>query len=306
LDGEASHSQRGGIAKEKKMKLLSIVLIIIVLATGGTVISCSCGGGGSPSGVVKVYYTAANAGDIDEAMEYVDIGSILAPGEMDLRGLDGGIEKIEIVDEQRGKEFGVEMASVTVKVYYTPKGSQEHFGRRGDVYNVFLEKHDSGWKIEYINRTRPITESVDEDTSLTMDIDNQDSSSNQEQEYEGKIYTTSNYPKNPKTPGEVFAVAIFLLQDCYLQRDCRCAELASLFDNSASAKMEEECLEYFEESDGIPDDQIVEKVIIEKVEIEGAKAMVTVSIVQGGVYTGPEEIKLIKEDGLWKILYQQD
>lgn len=281
------------------MKFLSILLIIVILATSGIVISCSCGGSGSPTGVVKAYYTAANVGDVDKAMEYVDIGSILAPGEMEVGGVDGDIEKIEIVDEQRGKEFGVEMASVTVKVYYTPKGSQEHFGRVGDVYSIGLEKHDSGWKIEFINRTRPITGSVDEDTSMTMDIDNQDSSSSQEQEHEGEVYTVLNYPKNPKTPGEVFAAFIFLMQSS------KCAELARLMENSARAKMEEECLEYFEESDGIPDDQIVERVIIEEVEIEGAKAIVTAYIVQAGIYKGPEKIGLIKEDELWKIPYEQ-
>jgi len=139
-----------------------------------------------------------------------------------------------------------------------------------------------------------------------VDIDNQDSSPDQEQEYEGEVYTASNYPKNPKTPGEVVAAMMFLYQDCFLQEDCRCAELASLVDSSASTKMEEDCLEYFEEDVSIPDDQIIEKVIIEKVEIEGDTAIVTGSLIQGGVHTGPEEIKLIKEDGLWKILYQQD
>jgi hypothetical protein len=279
------------------MKLLSIILTIVILATSSIVISCSCGGGGSPSDVVKEYYKAANAGDIDKAMEYVNIGNVLAPGEMALSGLDGGIEKIEIVEEDREKVFGSEMASVTVKIYYTPKGSQGHFGRRGDVYNVTLEKHDSGWKIEFINRTRPITGSVDEDTSVTMDIDNQDSSSSQDHEEE--VYTILNYPKNPKTPGEVVAAALFI-SDAVLGGTVSWDKYLELFPKSAREEFEKEIRDLSD----LPEPYGWIEVRILKVEVsdDGTRATVTFSAKRNkGEGLSNEEAHCIKENGAWKL-----
>jgi len=211
------------------MKILNIVLVMLLIATSVTAISCSCSGGSSPSAVVKEYYTAINSGDVDRARNCIDVGSMLAPGEMDISGREGGIEKIKIVDEEKEKFEGSETASVTVEVYYTAKGSQEHFGRVGDVYNVILEKHRSGWKIELINRTRPITSLGDSDSS-----DSETEESSIQQTGKTIIYTASNYPKNPKTPAEVF-VACYFLSDQYLRGKVSSSAVLDLLSEEVKA-----------------------------------------------------------------------
>lgn len=125
-------------------KCLLAGLAVIFLLTSGLLISC--GGGGSPSGVVKSFYAAVNAGDFDKAEEY------LLPGESmqydNLCEFAGKIERIEILDEEVGEMFGTEVASVRVKVTLTPAGKSEWLARlEGGTKTFLLEKRKSGWKI---------------------------------------------------------------------------------------------------------------------------------------------------------------
>jgi len=136
---------------------LSLALALVVL-TGA--ISCvdGDGSGGSPSGVVKNFYTALNAGDLSKAqgfispmymeLEYTDLGDLAKMGK-----LAGSFEKIEILGEERGKEFGEEYVYVTVEVTLSPAG-QSNLGFQavmwGGKRTLLLEKFESGWKITYI------------------------------------------------------------------------------------------------------------------------------------------------------------
>lgn len=134
---------------------LSLTLVLVVLTAA---ISCTGGGGSgsSPSAVVKNFYTALNAGDLSKAqgfispmymeLEYTDLGELARMGK-----LAGSFEKIEILGEERGKEFGEEYVYVTVEVTLTPAAqSNLAFVMWGGKRTLLLEKFESGWKITYI------------------------------------------------------------------------------------------------------------------------------------------------------------
>lgn len=133
---------------------LSLALVLVALIT---TISCAGGGGsgGSPSAVVKNFYTALNAGDLSKAqeflgptidLEYSDLAEFAKMGK-----LAGSIEKIEILDEEKGKEFGEEYAYVTVEVTLTPAAQSTRLQLMlGGKQTLLLEKFESGWKITYI------------------------------------------------------------------------------------------------------------------------------------------------------------
>jgi len=128
---------------------LALVLLILT-----TVISCD--GGGSPSAVVKNFYTALNTGDLSKAqefisptymeLEYTDLGEVARTGE-----LAGSFEKVEILGEEKGKEFGEEYAYVTVQVTLSPAAqSNSALVIWGGKQTFLLGKFESGWKITYI------------------------------------------------------------------------------------------------------------------------------------------------------------
>lgn len=128
----------------KKYLLIGLTLSLLV-TLGGAI---GCGGGGSPSGVVKTFYTAMNAGDFDKAE-----GCLLAG--QSVRGLDlcefvGEIERVEILDVDTEEMFGDEVATVVVEVTLTPAGKSHWLASLQEGTKTFLlEKHDKGWKIAY-------------------------------------------------------------------------------------------------------------------------------------------------------------
>lgn len=133
------------------LALTSVVLTAAILCLVG------CDSEGSPSAVVENFYTALNDADLSKAqefispmymeLEYTDLGELAEMGE-----LAGSFEKVEILGEERGKEFGEEYAYVSVEVTLTP-AAQSNFVliMWGGKRTFLLEKFASGWKITYIS-----------------------------------------------------------------------------------------------------------------------------------------------------------
>jgi len=134
------------------LAVVSIVLIASILCLAG------CDSEGSPSAVVRNFYAALNEGDLSKAqecispmymeLEYTDLGELARMGK-----LAGSFERIEILGEERGKEFGGEYAYVTVEVTLSPAGQSNlgfQAGMWGGKRTLLLEKFESGWKITYI------------------------------------------------------------------------------------------------------------------------------------------------------------
>lgn len=131
---------------------LRLATVVLALVAALAVFSCGGEGGGSPSGVVKAFYAAVNAGDWAKAE------ALLSPGQRIVqddsrRHFAGKIAKVEIVDEQVGKMLGAEVATVTVKVTLAPGGPSELMalqlvrGRYSGAVKVLLEKQKAGWRI---------------------------------------------------------------------------------------------------------------------------------------------------------------
>lgn len=150
---------------KKRMFVLAAILLM-----SSSLISCGTGGG-SPSGVVKSYYVALNAGDLERAETYWIPGK--APFHYDpndpykqwfgksrreyYQEFAGNIEKVQILDEEIWEMFGTKEASVTVEVTIAPAlESRVVMGFpsmiwEGGIQYVSLGKRKSGWKIESID-----------------------------------------------------------------------------------------------------------------------------------------------------------
>ena len=196
------------------MKRVIMLLIVASFLFISLAVGCSSNLGNSPSGVVREYYDAANNGDIDRALSVVDPDSMLRPSKIDLDGLDDGIERINIVDEEREKVYNVEAAIVTVEIYYTTKGMQEYSVNHalGDTYSIGLEKHEKLWKIEYINHVSSILGNKPTGSSQIYRTTTTITSSTQETA-QGNVSQTINYSDNPKNPEEVVVTFLGLLND---------------------------------------------------------------------------------------------
>jgi hypothetical protein len=121
------------------MKRNRLMVSAVLLLAVGLVLS-GCGGGG-PTGTVKAWFNAMNAGKYSEAVEY--LGSGLA----ELGKIDGGksmsddftnsgtMTKLEVISEEvRG-----EGATVKVRVHFKDGGVEDQ--------TISLVKQDGDWKI---------------------------------------------------------------------------------------------------------------------------------------------------------------
>ena len=150
-------ASKAQMEKHMAKRWLALALVLVVL-TAAILCLAGCDSEGSPSTVVKNFYTALNDGDLSKAqefispmymeLEYTDLAVLAEMGE-----LAGSLERIEILREERGKEFGEEYAYVTVEVTLSPAGQSNlgfQAGMWGGKRTLLLEKFESGWKITYI------------------------------------------------------------------------------------------------------------------------------------------------------------
>jgi hypothetical protein len=120
-----------------------------------------------------------------------------------------------------------------------------------------------------------------------------------EEELEGEVYTILNYPKNPKTPGEVVATALFI-SDAVLGGTVSWDKYLELFPKSAREEFEKEIRDLSD----LPEPYGWIEVRILKVEVfgDGTRATVTFSAKRNkGEGLSNEEAHCIKENGAWKL-----
>ncbi len=122
------------------MKRNRLMVSAVLLLAVGLVLS-GCLGGGGPTGTVKAWFNAMNAGKYSDAIKF------LGPGLAEYGKLDGGksmsdemthsgtMTKLEIISEEvRG-----EGATVKARVHFKDGGVQDQ--------EVSLVKQDGKWKV---------------------------------------------------------------------------------------------------------------------------------------------------------------
>jgi hypothetical protein len=210
------------------------------------------------------------------------------------------------VEEQRYKESGVELAEVIVEIYYTPKGIQENWHKfRGEIYTFFLEKYKSGWKIGMTSQPYRFDPGTDSSTGQTPSDKNAEhegdgkSSPAPTQSQEVEIYTYKDYPRNPKSPGEVVAAVVFL-SDALFRGEISVDEYLELYPKSLREQVKKEFLEMSK----LPEPRGWKEIRILNVETseDERHAEVTFSaVLESGPAPGTEVAHCVKENGEWKV-----
>ena len=123
-----------------------------VLASGLAVGLSACSGGGSPESVVKKFYDAVAAGDVDKAVECIALESVAANEMMMAKAkiqmvvatgqakidANSGLSKVEVLKQDLSEDGN----SASLQVQVTFKNDIK------DVSRVKAVKEKGGWKIK--------------------------------------------------------------------------------------------------------------------------------------------------------------